>query len=208
MKKTIMLTVMLMVLIGPCIALAGDMGVDAYKDKFFKIVTGTPDTVSYKPTWNGTAWVWNTATVYTSGLPPANTVIPVNGYLVLAMENIRVQSNVKYLNVRIAFTGTATLHTDTVGNGYPGGSGTGLRLIETSAGGVYELLYSIRPQPDWEWVLIKNTGAQPATVSAVVWDSRCRSVPSLTTWGLLALVLIMAGTAIWVVRRKRTAVLA
>ena len=223
MKKMIMLTLAVLTLVAPCVALAGGTETDAYRDKFYRVDagTGTPDTSKFHPTWSGTAWVWKTTlpdTIYKTGLPPAATVIPAGKYLVLGMENLWLPSlPIKYLTVRITYSGSGgplqfQPPNGAVGFGGNHGPSYGELISETTTGSgpwTYELHYKIRPQPDWEWVMIKNSSStQSITISEVVWDSNCEYVPSLTAWGILALVLLIAGTALWVMRRRRTMVTA
>ncbi|MBI5867162.1 MAG: hypothetical protein HZB43_02535 [candidate division Zixibacteria bacterium] len=208
MKKALLLTLAMLVLVVPCTAFAGSQEVEGIGDKYYRIQSTTPgpDTLNFKPTWNGSAWVWNTG-VLTAGVPPASTPLPAGNYLVLAMENFRIAANMKFVTVKITYTGTSTLQFQLANYGSKNGLASfGEISSETASGSPYQLIYKIRPQPDWEWLIIRNTGGSAITMTEVSFGSNCEYVPSLTTWGLLALVLLLAGTAFFMVKRRRLAI--
>jgi hypothetical protein len=70
-------------------------------------------------------------------------------------------------------------------------------------GGEYKLVIKIKPQPAWEWITIKNPPGSAVVFDKVVIGAECRAIPSLTGWGIGALVILLAGTAVWLVRRRR-----
>ncbi len=208
MKKAIMLTLAILVFVMPCTIFAGSQEAQGIGDKYYRIQSTTPgaDTLDFKPTWNGSAWVWNTG-VLTAGVPAASTSLPAGSYLVLAMENFRIADNMKFVTVKITYTGTSTLQFQLANNGSKSGVASfGEISSETAPGSPYQLIYKIRPQPDWEWLIIKNTGGNAITMSEVSFGSNCEHVPSLTTWGLLALVIMLAGTAFFMFKRRRLAI--
>jgi hypothetical protein len=206
------------VLLSCSLALAGGQEAEMYKDKYYRLVT-TPDSASYNPTRVGSAWTW--PVTYTGPFPigadlPLNgTVISSNRYLLLALENLYVSpSFVKELTVTINYTGAGPLLLQKASSGINGGTSVGTKLSETNSGGVYKLIYKIVPQPDWEWVLIKNTGVTSVTLTSVTINSSCREilvaerVPTLTHYGIGALILVLMGVALWLFRKKRLGVAA
>jgi subtilase family serine protease len=61
------------------------------------------------------------------------------------------------------------------------------------------------PQPQWE--VIQFTGAGTVHIDGISVISNCR-VPSLTTYGIAALVLILIASSIFVIYRRRKTVTA
>lgn len=74
----------------------------------------------------------------------------------------------------------------------------------TIAGGVkFYVLFT--PQPEWEVVLVKNASGQQVAIDSVKASSTCypTPVPSLTTYGIIVLVLLLLASTVWVIRKKR-----
>jgi hypothetical protein len=139
--------------------------------------------------------------------------LPGNNYLILALGNRDYPGNRKTLVVRIEGVGAASqlqFYKANFGYETPPANRTGGPVVENlDTVGVYRASYVFDPQPDWEWIIIKNNGPT-MTLPKVFWTSSCvvspnpyPRVPSLTTWGLLVLVALLTGTAIWVIRRRK-----
>ena len=80
----------------------------------------------------------------------------------------------------------------------------------TVGDGVVAFHSQFRPQPEWEVILIKNTSDGPITVTSYYAESTCRTfpleIPSLTTYGIIVLVLLLLVSTVWVIRKKKAGV--
>ncbi|MEW5923880.1 MAG: hypothetical protein AB1746_07830 [Candidatus Zixiibacteriota bacterium] len=144
-------------------------------------------------------------------VPYTGSTINVNSgsSIWIGVENLYVLEARK--NLKVTLTGSALVDLDfdaTIGYDASGVS-TGITAtllgapyIEASLA-VYNFTYV--PQPEWE--TIKFTSSGSVSISGIVVVSSCR-VPSLTQWGIIALVLILIASSIFVVYRRRKAVTA
>ena len=193
---------------------------EIYKDRFYS--DGHPPS-PYDPTWTGATWNWVNPP-YTHSFPratnpkdtiPNPAVLNAGDSLLFGMENLHIPGAVKTLTLNITYTG-ATADLDwraAAWGGYVDGDTTSFhtrtlsRVTVTKAAGSLKVVV-IMPQPDWEWILIKNSGIGQATFTTVVLYSTCeRAVPSLTQWGMIGLgVLILGAGAMVIVRRRRAVV--
>jgi hypothetical protein len=210
MKRIIWTIVLMFVLIAPCAALAGPMGADTVDYTYYRIMTTltAADTAGLRPDINGDVWPAG----YIKGLPPASLSLPAGQFLVLGIGNWQVDKNTKQLDVHIACPVLPALDLAFRHFGYrqtpsivPGDI-----FVQANAGLAYDLHWDIDPQPQWEWMAIKNTAASAITLNSVSWSRYCdpkiRPVPSLTTWGILSLLLLLGGTAVWLIRKRKPAV--
>jgi len=200
MKTKILVMLLAVLFIVPTIVLAD---VTAYKDRYY--YAGAP-LGSYDPTDDDpSATDWNGD--FTAGVPDAPIILAPGEVIVLAMRNIRVDANKKLLRAYIEYVGTDDLVLDDVGHGSANGMvSVGGIKEETLGTGVYDLKYWIIPQPDWEYVVIRNNGGAPITINKAVIETNCSPIPSLTPYGIMLLVLLLAGTAVWVMRRRSAVV--
>jgi hypothetical protein len=83
-----------------------------------------------------------------------------------------------------------------------GTASAGVVKSETNDPQSYFLQYWIIPQPDWEYVVLQNPGPGPITLNSVAIGSSCTPIPSTTTYGVMLLVLLLAGTAVWIIRKR------
>jgi hypothetical protein len=193
-------------------AVAGPLDTEAWRDHYYFTASSLPSDNMLDPTdLLGDSW---NAPPYTALSPLKdstllNVSLPANSYLILALGNWKVQSNRKTLVVRIEGVGaTSQLQFYKTKCGYatpPPANHFELPVVEyRDTVGVYRASKVFDPQPSWEWIIIKNNGPD-MTLPKVFWTSRCvPRAPSLTTWGLLALVGLLAATAIWVIRKRST----
>ncbi len=162
-------------------------------------VAGDYDPVNDDP--SATDWNPN----FIAGTPPAGT-IPVGQVLVLAQRNLQLKQ-VKYVTANVQYTGTSPLVTyDRIGHGARDYITTHYVLGDTDVAGTprsYTLRFKVKPQPDWEWVELTPAGAAPVPFTRATIHSVCVSVPSTTTTGLIVLVVLLGGTAVWIVGRRR-----
>lgn len=67
----------------------------------------------------------------------------------------------------------------------------------------------IKPQPEWEVIVLRNDGSDPVTITDVLGETKCHRdpedtpIPSLTTYGIIVLVLLLLASTVWVIRKKR-----
>ena len=67
----------------------------------------------------------------------------------------------------------------------------------------------IRPQPEWEVMKLHVDGTGPVTIESIVGHSKCHRgeiIPSLTTYGIIVLVLLLLVSTVWVIRKKKAGV--
>lgn len=195
MKAKILVLFLAVLFILPTVVLAD---VTAYKDQYY--YAGSP-TVPYEPIDpNPEATDWNPE--FTPGMPTDPVILTPGDVIVLAMRNINIDTNKKLVRVYLEYAGgTVAL----AGNDCGAADGTpcsGEVMSETNAAGVYDLKYWIVPQPDWEYFVIENTGGTNVTINKATISTNCSPIPSLTPYGVMLLVLLMAGTAVWVMRRR------
>jgi hypothetical protein len=132
------------------------------------------------------------------------------------MDNIRVTKNKKYMTLEFTYTspGNGALKFTAPGDAHMGSPNSSFALMKETtttvgANKVYHLEYLIIPQPNWEWIRVHNTGTGPTgtvTITKTTWNAKCWPIPSLTPYGLMLLVLLLAGTAAWVIRRRSAVV--
>ena len=58
------------------------------------------------------------------------------------------------------------------------------------------MLYEVITQPDWEYIVIQNPGPNSVTITNASIGSSCSPIPSLTAYGMMLLVLLLAGSAV------------
>jgi hypothetical protein len=93
---------------------------------------------------------------------------------------------------------------DTLGNS----EGIEATLVETYAeGDMHYYFFKFVPQPGWEVIKFTNTVSDPeAVIVNITASSICRrAVPSLTSWGLIILVLMILAAGYMVYRRRANA---
>jgi hypothetical protein len=129
--------------------------------------------------------------------------IPAGNWMVFGMENLYWPTNIKSVYLVIEYTG-GSLDLEQLGWGYAPGSPSQTLGVTYSSPGKLIVVWTIDPQPDYEWLLIKNNGVEPAVITKVYFTDECHPVPSLTQWGIIGLVLLMlAAGAMVIVRRRR-----
>jgi hypothetical protein len=223
MRKTIV-GMIIVIVASPLLAFAGSLDAESNATSLWYL---HQDTLAYPflypiwPTWTGTGYTWNS--VWKDGPPPSGTTtIGKNHWLFLGQRNAFVDTNTKDVTITIRYFGTSKPSLKYAKYGSKAdaqeSSGELLYLLKDStpgsSPGVYQVVYRIRPQPDWEYFMIKAEGGQGAgqdgkpdevMLMDVTITSWCHSVPVLTGWGLAVLVILLAGTALWVIRKRRTA---
>jgi hypothetical protein len=93
------------------------------------------------------------------------------------------------------------------------GSSTGYTYSSTgksalTPGGV-RFNVKIKPQPHWEVMELHVAEPAPVTIESIVGQSMCHRdeiIPSLTTYGIIVLVLLLIASTVWVLRRKKAGV--
>lgn len=227
MKKLSILTIVIIVLavaftalMASSLAIAGPADTEVWRDHYYFVATTLPADNMLNPTdafGNG----WNTPPyVHLQPNPLDSTLlvtqrVPGDGYLVLALGNDNISGNRKTLVVRIECDSGSVNQLEffraNYGYATPPANSKGWLVADTSdTAGVYHVSYAFDPQPDWEWIIIKNNGSGQVRLPKIFWTSRCvlspdpcPMVPSLTSWGLLSLIGLLAATAVWVILKRR-----
>lgn len=130
-----------------------------------------------------------------------NQVVKDGDTVWIGVENHHIIVNLKTLTVVV--TGGAGLVVDSV-IGYVGGAAYGASMVEDSiAGADLVITAQIFPQPDWEVIVLTNNTGGPITIASINAKSECHLVPSMTGYGLGILALLLIGSTVWVLRRRR-----
>ncbi len=64
----------------------------------------------------------------------------------------------------------------------------------------------IKPQPHWEVMELHVAAPGQVTIATIIGHSKCHGfdmIPSLTSYGVIVLVLLLIASTVWVLRRKR-----
>lgn len=145
-------------------------------------------------------------------LPYAGQVINVNNgqNLWIGVENLYDAGRTKTLRVTLTGTNVNGHAYTATGFDASGNSGditaTVIGQIAFDANTV-QVTFTFSPQPQWE--VIRLTAASNISIEEIDATSYCRApVPSLTQWGIMALVLILIGSSVFVIYRRRKAVAA
>jgi len=167
----------------------------------------------YDPTPAGASWTWPMppyVTAYPGGpiypqlLPSNPPALPANNWMVFGMENIYWPTNEKSVYLVIEYTGGELL-LDGLGYGYEGKAIHSGGAVLVNEPGRLVIVWPVWPQPDWEWLLVKNVGGAPVTFNSIYFYDECIPVPSLTQWGIIGLVLLMLAAGAMVIVRQRRA---
>lgn len=78
----------------------------------------------------------------------------------------------------------------------------------TIAPGKAELLYIPEPVEPGQWVVYRFTDIEQEIVVWGMHEMESRVIPTVTQWGLIALLVVLAGIATWVVLKRRRVVTA
>jgi hypothetical protein len=134
--------------------------------------------------------------------PLAGGTLPANQKLLLGFEDSLGWVD-KWVTIRIKHDGPQTLAFDSKAAGGLSGSYASEVIEQLYENGEYKLVIKIHPQPAWEWIAIKNPPGSAVVFDKVWIGAECRHIPSLTGWGIGALVILLSGTAVWLVRRRK-----
>lgn len=148
---------------------------------------------------------------------PVPVPVPMVGgdEIAFGMDNLTVKENIKYLYIKVSYTGAGQLDLEATGSGWVFARGGPEVTVDNrpageNAPGYITVTIVYDPQPEWEWLLFKATDG--LTITDVVFEATCfpmaypSGIPSLTEWGMIALVvLILAAGAMVIIRRRRAA---
>jgi len=154
------------------------------------------------PVTGGAPWV--------AFAPPIN--VAAGATVWIGIENLYWEPNKKKLTVTLTGNDLRDLeYVNTIGYDDAGNSANiiaaplGVPLIQQNLA-VYQFQYI--PQPQWEVIEFTATGDKAAVdIEGISVISSCR-VPSLTQWGLMALVILLIGSSVFVIYRRRKTVTA
>ena len=151
-----------------------------------------------------------------AGTPPP-TALNGGDEVAYGMDNGTQELWIKRLVLRITYddrSGTGGLEMTGHGQDWlpKGKEGQEILITEEPTGtdGVVTLVITILydPQPEWEWVKVGATG-QGVDILEVVMITTCTpkmrgtELPSLTQWGMIALVLLILAAGAMVIRQRR-----
>jgi len=222
-RIVVLLTVLSLVFAFSALGIAGPKALD---DTGYTNPNPDVNTLRNSPTWIWTGpsepenadnpWQWNP--------PYGNPGLPGNGYTLAAGASVALYRENRFLS---DFKKTITLIAEYAGGdldfveagwGYqldkdPGtneqvkrSSSTDQFFVRIDDGATLKVEFDIIPQPDYEWILIKNNGGSAATLTADMLFERECALPSLTQWGMIALVVLMLAAGAMVIVRRRRAV--
>jgi hypothetical protein len=207
MKRFATLILMGAILLAPCIAMAGATDAATVWPGVYYFGPDQVPATNFDRNPDGT-WPG----IYIGALPPPPVALANTHVMVIGMDNGRVVTNKKYMTVEFTYTGLPNslefIAPQDAQMGFPGSSfalmkETDVALPLPAVGRVYHLEYVIVPQPNWEWIRVTNISGGPVTIEKATAHTVCIPIPSLTPYGLMLLVLLLAGAAIWVMRRRR-----
>jgi len=140
---------------------------------------------------------------------PAGIIVPAGTDIWFGTENLFIEPNMKFYRLSLTGAGLASL-ADPWARGYdPVGAEmepiAGPKMF--FVGGTLNIDVVFDPQPEWEVVRLTTTAV--VTINNAVGASGCTKVtdvPSLTTFGIIALALLLIASTIWIMRKKRAGV--
>jgi len=156
--------------------------------------------------------------IYTSTTDPLDTEVPAAPWieytggtinvesgnpLWIGVDNLYVSYQIKRLELTLTGNSLGDLTIDDLKGYISGGDTTKAWLVNVyPSGNTVKYIFGFDPQPDWEVILFVNGGAGQVQISDMVMYSTCRRVPSLTQWGVIALVIMLMAATYYVYRRK------
>ncbi len=115
----------------------------------------------------------------------------------VGIENEHYWVNMKTITITIATAGAVALDfVSATADGVPANHGE--PVIDPPGTWTIEIF----PQPDWEVLVFNNSGGA-GTITSITIVSECELVPSMTNYGLGILALLLIGSTVWVLRRRR-----
>jgi hypothetical protein len=197
MKKLLVLTVGLLFVM-PLAASAQDEITDTLD--VYLSASDPVDTVLGDAPWVGP---------FTPGEPIADPVATIGpgGYIFIGFPNGFRWVNMKTLWIHIEGGANLTLE-GAVSYNSGGQYGTIEIVEEVIVGADLDILIRIFPQPDWEVIVLHNATAGPVPIVSVWAVSRCVTIPATTTYGLAVLALLLIGSTVWILRRKKAGAIA
>ena len=211
MKSKILLSVAAAILVLPCLTTTIQADVTDYGDKWYYVGAPQNPASNYDPTDPATeADDWNG--LFTPLPVPPGTRVGPDSVLVVAMRNDD-SILVKTVTLTIDYVGDS-LARRRIGHGSTkyvtkhgeprterDGPHPTIPLMRQ-----YYLVFDILYQPDWEWIEVWDPESRALNVHNATIHSVCTKVPSLTPYGIMLLVLLLAGTAVWVMRKRKAVV--
>jgi hypothetical protein len=146
------------------------------------------------------------------GLPPweeyieFTPVVVANGQSIwIGVDNLYDPERIKDLRLMVQTSGVLD-YVDVIGYDAAGVSDGITATFDTSYtvnDSMHYYEFTFEPQPEWEVIELINNSGVPVTISNITASSICRrAVPSLTSWGLIILVLMILAAGYMVYRRR------
>lgn len=184
MKKLLIIAAMLLVL--PMAVMADPIDRDAY------LRNDDPGVIPP----GGSGW----SGPYAPGplLPDTGWAVAEGGDIYIGILNEFVWANMKTITIVIE-AATLDLSLDTV---YADGAPASYNDSGSVGGASDTLIIEIFPQPDWEVIMLHNSGGA-GMITSITIVSDCELIPSMTYYGLGILALLLIASTVWILRRKR-----
>ena len=176
-------------------AYAGNNGAKAFGDIYYIVLDAGQDP-AYPPV--DPPWTKVTGAV--------NIQVNDGQNLFIAVENSLVQQNATDLTLKLTGNGLMEFGMDDVWADPP-------TTVVSMRGAAYlsntfaSYPYRFVPQPDWHYFKLANAAKGTVNVTQIEAAPHCY-VPSLTTYGIAALALLLIASSVFVIYRRRKAVTA
>lgn len=133
-----------------------------------------------KPPWNSEYPATGTPDSASGTIPNfAGTLAPGEsmGY---GLDNFFVKKNTKTFKITCSIGPGGKPQTSTPGFGYsdPFQKGTATKISSIIDKGIFTEVWTITPQPSWEFITIKNAGDKTLTITALTLSSTCTLTPA------------------------------
>ena len=111
--------------------------------------------------------------------------------------------NVKYFEITIHGTGVDNMGVDSIKGYLTSSQRCGVEIIDVDDDTADKLVVKayIFPQPNYEIICLVTNGAE--TIDRIVIRTVCTLIPTMTHYGLGILALLLIGSTVWVLRRRR-----
>jgi len=188
--KKLLITTAALLLVLPMIVTAQDKD---FQDTVFTATTdpgGAP--LNENPPWTGGPY---------DGDDPINLGVANGATVWIGIGNYHILLNMKNFHVVIQGGAGLTVN-DVIGYTAGGAYGSDWYTAVDSAGHKV-VTGQIFPQPGWEVIVLSNPGGGAKTITTIQANTWCDPIPSMTTYGLGVLALLLIGSTVWILRRRK-----
>ena len=142
---------------------------------------------------------------HNAGDPVVFPPVPPYASIYLGIHNESQLVNLKTLVLTLTGFGVDGFDVDWVKGWITGGQATGVSefVVDNTTPDVLVVVVEFFPQPEWEVLKLTNNSETGIVIEAVVCDSECVFIPTMTYYGIGILALLLIGSTVWILRRKR-----